>query len=153
MSPSELSRIERSVTIRAPRSRVWRALTDINEFAQWFGVKTEGSFAPGVRVEMTPQLHGCSEPFVVYVDRMEPEGYFSWRWQPGAYDPKADYYREPLTLVEFFLEEANGGTLLKVVESGFDLLTLARRAKVFEENRSGWEYELNSILKHVEGTN
>jgi len=150
MLPEQLSRIEKSIVIEAPRTRVWRALTDIKEFGPWFGVETEGKFAPGARVEMTPTSGDCgTETFVVYVERMEPEAYFSWRWQPGAYEPETNYYREPLTLVEFHLEEVKGGTRLKVVESGFDLISLQRRAKVLAENTGGWEEQLNAIAKHI----
>jgi hypothetical protein len=32
------------------------------------------------------------------------------------------------------------------VESGFDRLSLARRARVFEENGKGWEFQLVSLM-------
>ena len=50
MSPTGTDRIERKILLRAPRSRVWRALTDSAEFGTWFGVKVEGAFAPGATV-------------------------------------------------------------------------------------------------------
>ncbi len=150
MLPDQLSRIEKSIIIEAPRSRVWQALTDIKEFGSWFGVNTEGSFAPGARVEMTPNSGDYGfETFVVYVERMEAERFFSWRWQPGAYEPETNYYREPLTLVEFHLDDVNEGTRLRVIESGFDLISLQRRAKVLAENTGGWEEQLNAIAKYV----
>ena len=32
-------RIEKKILLRAPRKRVWRALTDSQEFGSWFGMK------------------------------------------------------------------------------------------------------------------
>ncbi len=44
---SSTDSISRSVTIKAPRSRVWRALTDAKEFSKWFGVAIETPFEAG----------------------------------------------------------------------------------------------------------
>jgi len=56
----------------------------------------------------------------VQVGRVEPETYFFYRWHPYAVDPSVDYSKEPTTLVEFRLEETSDGTVLTIVESGFD---------------------------------
>jgi uncharacterized protein YndB with AHSA1/START domain len=147
-----LSLIQKHTLLRAPRSRVWRALTDAAEFARWFGVLIEGGFAPGARVRMTSTIPECNgEVFYVTIERMEPEHTFSWRWHPGMQQPDVDYSKEPTTLVTFTLEETPEGTSLTVVESGFDQITLARRARVYEENVQGWEYQLKEIAKHVAG--
>jgi uncharacterized protein YndB with AHSA1/START domain len=149
---SQLTSIEKQTFLRAPRSRVWRALTDAQEFGKWFGVKIAGSFGPGARVEMTGTIAECSGMvFSITIERIEPETKFSWRWHPGMPRPEVDYSQEPTTLVEFELIEREGGTVLKVVESGFDQITLARRAAVFGENEQGWEYQLASIAKYVAG--
>jgi len=142
--------IEKTITLRAPRSRVWRALTDIREFCKWFRVSTkEGAFAPGARLYMTPDEEiGCGS-FYVFVEDIQPEHLFSWRWHPGANDPDANYYTEPTTLVVFRLEDTTNGTKLTVTESGFTQISLARRAKVFHENTGGWEDQLNVLLKYV----
>ena len=150
MKTSELSRIERSVLIQAPRAKVWRALTDLAEFSKWFGVSAEGRFVPGTRLKMTVTIEGYEGMvFHLTVEKMEPMGLFSWRWHPGAAESGIDYSKEPLTLVEFRLEDEAGGTRVTVVESGFDAISLARRAKVFEENVSGWEYQMASLEKYV----
>ena len=47
----QMDRIEKQVLLRAPRSRVWRALTDPRQFGEWFGVNVTGPFAPGRRVK------------------------------------------------------------------------------------------------------
>jgi len=153
MTVSEMSRIERKILLRAPRERVWRALTDVAEFSKWFGVETEGVFAPGARLQMTCTNEGCGEgsesakgvKFSMTIERMEPPHTFSWRWHPGMPEPGLDYSQEPTTLVVFQLKEVAGGTELTVVESGFDRISLARRARVFAENDKGWEVQLASI--------
>src|SRR5215467_4584856 len=40
-------RIEKRVELKAPISRVWRAVTDHREFGEWFRVKLDGPFVPG----------------------------------------------------------------------------------------------------------
>ncbi len=43
-------RIERKILLKAPRSRVWRALTNAEEFGNWFGVALKGrAFTAGQR--------------------------------------------------------------------------------------------------------
>jgi uncharacterized protein YndB with AHSA1/START domain len=39
--------IEKRIELKAPLSRVWRALTDHREFGEWFRVKLEGPFKTG----------------------------------------------------------------------------------------------------------
>jgi uncharacterized protein YndB with AHSA1/START domain len=149
-STDALRTIEKRITLRASRSRVWRALTDIDEFCRWFGVeKADGAFAPGARVRMIPTDKDCGPEFHVFVEQMEPERVFSWRWHPGAHDANADYSAEPTTLVVFELEEVAGGTLLTIVESGFNQISLARRAKVFGENDGGWDAQLVALERYV----
>ena len=143
-------RIEKSVFIRAPRARVWRALSDAEAFGEWFGVKLAGSFAPGARLR-GKVLHAGYEdyPFEITIERIEPEHLFSWRWHPNTKDPKVDYSAEPTTLVVFELEEVPGGTRLKVVESGFDGIPLARRLEAYRGNEGGWTMQMEAIGRYV----
>lgn len=152
MMTTDLSRIERSVHIRAPRERVWRALTRIEEFSKCFGVSAAGRFEPGARLKMTLTMEGQGhgDVFDIVVDTMRPIEYFSWRWHPGMVRPEVDYSREPMTLVEFTLTESDGGTRVTVVETGFDQISLTRRAKVFEENVGGWEYQVKALREYVD---
>lgn len=140
--------IEKKIVIRAPRSRVWRALTTSDQFATWFSAKVAVPFAPGQRVEMVSTHPNCTgDPhFYVIVERMEPEHTFSWRWRPGAAD-KDDQGES--TIVEFRLEEVAEGTLVTVTETGFDRISLAQRAKAFEENTRGWEIQLQSLQQYA----
>src|SRR5688572_12197063 len=122
-------RIERKVVIKAPRSRVWRALTNAEEFGQWFGAALQGkSFTPGARTQGQITISGFTHVmFDVVVERVEPERLMSWRWHPYPVDPKVDYNQEQPTLVTFELKDVEGGTLLSVVESGFDKVPPHRR--------------------------
>src|SRR2546430_760703 len=125
-------RIEKRVVLRAPRTRVWRALTNAEEFGTWFRVKIEGAFTEGRSVRGKLSIPGYEHVTLeMLVERIDPEQYFSYRWHPYAVDPAVDYSAEPTTLVEFKLEDTDGGTALTLVESGFDRRPLARRAEAF----------------------
>jgi uncharacterized protein YndB with AHSA1/START domain len=150
MTASSTDRIERKILLRAPRARVWRALTDTVEFGTWFGVKVEGTFAPGARVTGTITHKGYEHlRWDITIERMEPERVFAWRWHPYAIEPGVDYSSETPTLVVFELEEVEGGTQLTVVESGFDRVPLARRAQAYRMNGEGWTWQMQSIERHL----
>jgi uncharacterized protein YndB with AHSA1/START domain len=150
MNMTETDRIEKTVKLRATRARVWRAITSVEEFGTWFGVKLDGAFVEGGTVRGTSTHPGYEHlTMEVQVDRIDPQRYFAYRWHPYAIDPGVDYSKEPTTLVEFRLEEAEGGTLLTIVESGFDRIPLARRAEAFKMNDSGWTEQIRNIERHV----
>jgi uncharacterized protein YndB with AHSA1/START domain len=143
-------RIEKNLVLRAPRSRVWRALTDAGEFGSWFGVELENSFAVGTTVRGRITHPGYEHLHMeVFVERMDPERYFSYRWHPYAVDPKIDYSSEPTTLVEFRLDEVPDGTRLTIVESGFDRIPLRRREEAFRMNSEGWTIQAQNIERYV----
>jgi uncharacterized protein YndB with AHSA1/START domain len=143
-------RIEKHLLLRAPRARVWRALTDAREFGAWFRVKLEGPFAEGATVRGRITHPGYEHVTMeMVIERMDPERLFSYRWHPYAVSPDVDYSAEPMTLVEFRLEETAGGTLLTVVESGFDRLPSGRRAEAFRMNDPGWAEQMRNIERHV----
>jgi Activator of Hsp90 ATPase homolog 1-like protein len=83
---------------------------------------------------------------------MEPERLFSFAWHPYAVDPNQDYSDEPSTLVEFTLQEIATGTLLRLVESGFDKVPSKRRLEAFRMNDRGWSEQVQNIARHVEQT-
>jgi uncharacterized protein YndB with AHSA1/START domain len=146
----DTDRIVKRVVLRAPRSRVWRAIANAEEFGMWFRVKLDGAaFAPASVVRGRIAIPGYEAwPFEIGIERMEPEHLFSYRWHPYP-EPGVDYTAEPTTLVEFRLEEVPGGTELTVVESGFDRLPAARCAKAFPMNDAGWAGQLRNIERHV----
>jgi uncharacterized protein YndB with AHSA1/START domain len=143
-------RIEKKVVLRASRSRVWRAITTAEEFGAWFRMNLDGAFAEGRTVRGTLTHPGYEHVTVeMLVERIEPERYFSYRWHPYAMDPAVDYSAEPTTLVEFILEETEGGTALTIVESGFDRIPLARRAEAFRMNDQGWAGQIKNLTRYV----
>jgi uncharacterized protein YndB with AHSA1/START domain len=143
-------RIEKQIDLKAPVSRVWRALTDYREFGEWFRVKLEGPFVAGQVSRGQLTFPGYEHlQMEVAVQKIEPERYFSYTWHPYAVDPKADYSQETPTLVEFTLEKSVKGTLLKVTESGFDKIPSARRLEAFRMNENGWGQQLKNIESHV----
>jgi uncharacterized protein YndB with AHSA1/START domain len=156
-----VDRIEKSILLRAPRERVWRAVSDAREFGSWFGVAFDGPFAAGTRLtgkivptSVDAEVAKMQEPhrgkaFTWLVERIEPMRRISFRWHPFAVDPQVDYAKEPMTLIVFALEDAPGGTLLTITESGFDRIPLERRAQAFTANESGWTMQLSLIEKYL----
>jgi uncharacterized protein YndB with AHSA1/START domain len=154
-------KIQKQILLRAPQQRVWRALTDSTEFGSWFGVKFDGPFAAGMRLQgvIVPtsadaDVAKAQKPyegkaFEITVAQIEPERLFSFRWHPYAVEPGVDYSSEPTTLVEFALEPVAEGTMLTITESGFDGIPLARRAKAFTANEQGWSMQVRLIEKHL----
>jgi uncharacterized protein YndB with AHSA1/START domain len=143
-------RIEKAAELRAPVSRVWRALTDAAEFGEWFRVKLDGQFTAGQPIRGKITHPGYEHVTMeVLVEKIEPEKYFSFRWRPYAIDPKVDYSQEPRTLVEFRLTPSANGTRLEISESGFDGIPAARRDEAFRMNDSGWAAQLENIAQHL----
>ncbi|MGE0524586.1 MAG: SRPBCC family protein [Variibacter sp.] len=146
-------RIEKTIELKAPVSRVWRALTDHQEFGAWFRVRMEGPFVPGQVARGRITYPGYEHiQWEAVVQKMEPERLFSFTWHPYAIDPKQDYSSEPSTLVEFSLRKIPAGTLLRVVESGFDKLPANRRHEAFRMNDEGWSIQVKNIAEHIEQT-
>jgi len=148
--PSATDRIEKSVVLTAPRSRVWRAIADFKQFSQWFGVTLTAPFTPGSEVSGRITYPGYEHlEMTIWVDRIEPETFFSFRWHPHAIDPKVDYSTEPKTLVTFTLDDAGQDTRLTIVESGFDAIPESRRRLAFTSNSGGWQEQLANIATYL----
>jgi uncharacterized protein YndB with AHSA1/START domain len=147
---STTDRVEKRMVVRAPRSRVWRAITTAKEFGAWFRVNLEGEFAAGESIRGRITHPGYEHVTMdMLVERIEPERYFSYRWHPYAVEPGVDYSAEPTTLVEFVLDEAEAGTTITIIESGFDRIPLTRRAEAFRMNDQGWAGQIKNIARHV----
>jgi uncharacterized protein YndB with AHSA1/START domain len=144
-------RIERKILLRAPRARIWSALSNVEDFGRWFGVRLSGrTFVAGEKYSGKVTYPGYEHvTFEITIERSDPERLLSWRWHPAAIDPARDYSSEPTTLVEFVLQDAEGGTLLSVVESGIDQIPIERRLDVFRMNSNGWDGQIKNIEKHV----
>jgi uncharacterized protein YndB with AHSA1/START domain len=160
---STTDRIEKQVLLRAPRERVWRAVSDAEQFGTWFGIQFDGPFVAGTHLSgrITPtkvdaEIAKAQEPhagksFEWTIERIEPMRLISFRWHPFAIDPDVDYSQEPTTLVTFELEDSAEGTKLTISESGFDRIPLERRLKAFAGNEKGWEAQLRLIAKYLAG--
>jgi uncharacterized protein YndB with AHSA1/START domain len=154
-------RIEKSIVLRASRERVWRAISDAQQFGTWFGIEFEGDFAVGsplkgriVPTKVDADIAKSQEPYAgmafdIFVERIEPMRAFAFRWHPYAVEPGEEYSKQPTTLVTFVLEDAPGGILLTITESGFDQIPLERRAKAFTENEQGWTAQMQLIQKYL----
>jgi uncharacterized protein YndB with AHSA1/START domain len=149
-SGGSTDRIEKTIVLRAPRARVWRALAQAEEFGAWFGLALDGAFAPGARLTGRLTTPGHEHlTLEITVERVEPEHLLSYRWHPYAMEPGVDYASEPTTLVEFHLADVADGTQLTVVESGFDRIPPERRAIAFRMNEQGWAEQLTHIARYV----
>ena len=150
MVEETLDSIEKEVEIAAPMERVWRALTNHEEFGAWFRVKLEGPFVPGQESTGFITWPGYEHlRWVAVIQAMKKPSYFSFTWHPYAVDPGKDYSDEEPTLVEFWLSEAQTGTLLKVRESGFSKVPAARRAEAFRMNSNGWAQQMGNVAEYV----
>jgi uncharacterized protein YndB with AHSA1/START domain len=143
-------RIEKKILLHASLARVWRALSDSKEFGSWFGMKLDGPFVAGSKIRgvcvpttvdaevAKAQKQHEGTAFEIWIERMEAERLFSFRWHPHAVERSVDYSGEPTTLIEFVLTDTPDGVLLTVTESGFDRIPVARRVKAFTANEQGW---------------
>lgn len=154
-------RIEKEVLLRAPLERVWRAISDADQFGQWFGVRFDGPFVAGATVtgvitptEVDDEVAKMQEPHAGKSDAwqivaVEPQRRLAFRWHPFAVESGTDYAQEPTTLVEFTLAETNDGVLLRIVESGFDAIPVERRASAFKANSEGWAKQTELVRKYL----
>ncbi len=149
--------IRKEITLRANLPKVWRAISDADEFGQWFGVRFDGPFEAGKSMtgHITPTVVNDEiaahqkpyegMPFAMVVEAIEPQTLFAFRWHPYAIDKDKDYSAEPMTLVSFALNEVEGGVHLTITESGFDKIPLMRRAEAFRMNDGGWQAQAGLI--------
>lgn len=154
-------RIEKSVFLPAPRERVWRALSLAENFGSWFGADFDGPFVAGARVTATieptsvdpevarQQQPYAGKPFELHVVEIVPTRKISFRWHPYALDEGADYSGEPMTLIEFVLDDSENGTRLRITESGFGQLPPARRKEAYAANDGGWAAQCELVGKYL----
>ncbi len=154
-------RIEKEVVLRAPLDRVWKAISDADEFGRWFGARFDGPFVAGASVTgvITPttvddDVARAQEPYAGKADTwqivaIEPQRRLAFRWHPYAVESGTDYSQEPTTLVEFTLTETSDGVLLRIVESGFDKIPAERRVSAFEHNSEGWAKQTELVRKYL----
>jgi uncharacterized protein YndB with AHSA1/START domain len=142
--------IEKTIELKAPVARVWKALTNHEEFGAWFRVKLEGPFVPGQLSRGRITYPGYEHvTWQAVIKEMTPEKLFSFTWHPYAIDPNVDYSKETPTLVEFRLQPTSQGTLLVVTESGFDKIPAHRQIEALRMNDGGWAEQMTNIERYV----
>lgn len=142
--------IVKVVELRAPVSRVWRALSDHREFGQWFRVKLDGPFMPGALSTGKMTYPGYEHyPWLAVVERIEHERLLAFRWHDFDEKSGVEVAEQATTLVEFELEPIPGGTRLTITESGFEALPDHRRLEVLRGNTDGWNIQADNIAAHV----
>jgi uncharacterized protein YndB with AHSA1/START domain len=154
-------RIEKKVLLKAPLDRVWRAISDADEFGRWFGGRFDGPFVAGASVlgTITPttvdeDVAKAQQPYAGKADTwqiaaVEPQRRLAFRWHPFGVEDGSDSTDEPTTLVEFTLEETSDGVLLRIVESGFEAIGAERRNSAFESNEQGWSAQTELVRKYL----
>jgi uncharacterized protein YndB with AHSA1/START domain len=141
MSTTEYQ-IEREIVIDAPVEVVWRTITEPDQITQWFADKVE--------LEVEPGAHGYlgfgEQGGPVVVETVDPPTRFSFRWNsPAGEEPAAGNS----LLVEFTLAGEGGRTLLRVVESGLNLLAWpdVDKQRYAEEHNGGWGEFLDRLAR------
>src|SRR5689334_11740904 len=82
---SGTDRIEKQMVLRAPRSRVWRAVASAQEFGAWFRMRLESEFVEGAAIRGQLTVPGYEHVSLeMWIERIEPERYFAYRWHPYA---------------------------------------------------------------------
>lgn len=136
--------IEREITVKANKEKVYKAITDPEQIITWFPDAVEGKLEVGERPVFVFEGHGKSQ---IYVVDAKPFEYFAYRWVPGSASTEGDVLTVPNTLVEFRIEEMADGTKITLKESGFAALPAEVAEKSFGENSGGWEYMINRLEK------
>ncbi len=153
---SNKDHVEREIVIKASRERVFAALINPNAFPTWGPEKIEGKVEPGERpiLDFGPSGGGRVAVYVVAVD---PPKHFAFRWMQGVTDPKK-LLLDPLlghnTLVEFHLDDVEGGTRVRVVESGLSKLPAIPGMGVDQARENmgkGWQLMLGGLGQSFDG--
>jgi uncharacterized protein YndB with AHSA1/START domain len=146
-------RIIKRVELEAPVSRVWRALSDHEEFGRWFRVKLDGPFVAGAVSTGQMTYPGYEHmPWLATIERVEPERLLSFRWHDFDEDAGVDIAEQPTTHVEFRLEPSATGTVLTITETGFEALPDHRRIAAMRSNTEGWNAQAENLASYVTAT-
>ena len=135
--------IVREITVKAPRERVYKAITDPKQIITWFPDSIEGALEVGQQVTFDFGTDGTA---IVRVIDAKPHEYFAFRWYTGN-DAITSVLTVPNTLVEFHLQEVGSGTKVTLKESGFASLPGDRGEKQLNDNTGGWKYMMDRLEK------
>jgi len=136
-------RIERTVELDHPQTKVWAALTTAEGLGAWFGDQATIDLRPGGTAQMAWTTGDRAE---MRVERVEEPTIFGFTWH--IYGLPADDPRR--TYVEFTLEPSGAGTRLTVTETGFAQLPDDAHSKAFGGNTEGWVHELGELLDYLD---
>lgn len=137
--------INKQITVKAPRERVYNAIADPKQIVKWFPDSVDGTFEVGER----PLLTFGDLKTRIYVEAAKPFEYFAYRWIPGGIEMLGDVLKADNTLVEFFIEEAEGGTKVTLKESGFASLPADHAQKALGMMNDGWTHMMGQLEKEV----
>ena len=145
-------KIEKVVELKAPVARVWKAVTDHEEFGAWFRVKLEGPFVVGEVSRGQITYPGYEHlKWEATVKTMNAEKLFAYTWCPDMDLIDLPPSEKPQTLVEFKLEPTATGTRLVITESGFDAMPdPKKRDDAMRRNEGGWDSQTKNISDHIE---
>jgi uncharacterized protein YndB with AHSA1/START domain len=135
-------KIERKITINAPKVRVYAAIADPNQIVKWFPDKIDGELKEGEQPIFHFNGHGKSR---IYVVAMRPDDYFAYRWVPGSSDLVDDVLSTQSTLVEFNITETEGVSTVSMTESGFNKIPQQQAEAAFKQNSGGWNFMLGRL--------
>jgi uncharacterized protein YndB with AHSA1/START domain len=136
-------RIERTVELAHPQTKVWAALTTAEGLGAWFGDQATIDLRPGGTAQITWAAGDRAE---MRVERVEEPTVFGFTWHIYGLpddDPRRTY-------VEFTLEPIDVGTRLTVTESGFAQLPEDAHSKAFGGNTKGWAHELDELFDYLD---
>jgi uncharacterized protein YndB with AHSA1/START domain len=136
--------IKRSITIKAPKERVYAAIAEPEQIVQWFPSAIEGGLNVGEDPILDFGPHGKNR---IHVVAAQPHEYFAYRWIPGSQHFTGDVMSQPNTLVEFRISEANDVSTVTVTETGFSKLPVERAEQQFKDNSGGWEFMMGRLEK------
>ncbi len=142
--------IVRHIELRAPQAKVWRAITEPQQFGQWFQCVVDGEFVVGKITSCYSEHGGVRVHWQTLVKHLEPQRYFAYLWSPG--ETGADLYDTSVgqTMVEFTLAPTDTGTRLTIRESGFASLPANMQLQSFKRNTQGWDAQVENITAYVE---
>ena len=146
------NQIVKVVELKAPVSRVWRALTDHEEFGTWFRVRLDSPFIVGEQTTGNITYPGYEHmQWVSTTEVMEHERLFVFSWPPNAIDPETQYATDAKVMVEFKLETLEDeGTRLTITESGFMQFPESKRLEALRSNTEGWDIQAVNIASFVQ---
>jgi len=139
------SGIEKSVHIEAPVELVWRMVTEPDQVVRWFADSIDLEATPGYQGSMTfrPEAGGVVEAPST-VESVEAPRRLTYRWTHPAGTTASPANS---TLVEFTLTPSDGGTVLRVVETGYDGLGWPQDQQdaFVDDHTDGWSHHLGRL--------